>query len=81
MHFKRAETEAEKDKLKDISNEDFWTIGHEPDDYEMDYDSFKQHEIEVKEYLMANLRDGQTIEEMLADKLAAYLKNKLEGEN
>ncbi len=81
MHFKRAETEAEKEKLKEIPDEDFWFIGHEPDDYELDYDSFKQHEIEVKEYLIANLKDGQTIEEVLADKLAAYLQSKLEGEN
>ena len=81
MPFKRAETEEEKEKLKEISNEDFWTIGHEPDDYEMDYDSFKQHEIEVKEYLIANLKDGQTIEEVLQLKLDTYLQSKSEGEN
>ena len=54
MKFKKAETEAEKEKLKEIPKEDFEKIGHEFDDYELDYDSFKQHEKEVKEYLEAN---------------------------
>ena len=54
MKFKRAETQEEKDKLKEIPDEDFRFIGHEPDDYEMDYDSFKQHEKEIKEYFRNN---------------------------
>lgn len=54
MTFKKAETEIEKEKLKEIPDTDFLAIGHDPRDYELDYDSFKEHERLVKEYLRAN---------------------------
>jgi len=54
MIFKKAETQAEKDKLKEIPDADFIAIGHDPLDYELDFDSFRQHEQEVKLYLEAN---------------------------
>ena len=54
MIFKKAETQSERVRLKTISKEDFESIGYKFDDYELDHDSFKQHEKEVKEYLGAN---------------------------
>ena len=54
MEFRKAETESEIEKLKEITKKNFDAIGHKFDDYELNYDSFKKHEKEVKEYLEAN---------------------------
>ena len=50
MRFKEAKTKAQKLKLKQISKERFEEIGHKEDDYELDYDSFVQHEKDIKKY-------------------------------
>ena len=54
MIFKPAMTEVKKEELLLIPKEDFEKMEHKFDDYELDYDSFKQREKEVKEYLEVN---------------------------
>ena len=47
-------TQIEKTKVLTIPKADFEAIGHKQDDFEMNYEEFKAHEIEINKYLEAN---------------------------